>query len=120
MKLRKGIQPGTIVTDYEPGAERPYMIKHYGGRLVASGMSEADIDSLVSKSESIEYFDPKHIKFCTEQRYTRSGEYAPVTEVEFSQVAFRRHGAFRLDALELADIVDVVNCILVSRLTHKG
>jgi hypothetical protein len=45
--LEKGKIKGTVVTQYQVGEERPYLIEHYGGRLVAEGMSEEDIDGIL-------------------------------------------------------------------------
>jgi hypothetical protein len=50
MILRRGKIPGTIVTDYELGSQREYMINHYGGRVVAVGVSDSDIDNLISNN----------------------------------------------------------------------
>lgn len=47
MILRLGKKPGTIVTDYEPGQERAYMIEVYGGRLVAEGLTKEDAEQIV-------------------------------------------------------------------------
>lgn len=56
MHLRRGIKPGTIVTDYPVGEKRPYMIKVYGGRLVAEGLIEKDIVRILDEDASPEFF----------------------------------------------------------------
>lgn len=61
----------------------------------------------------MEPFDKKVEDFCERQHYTRTGA---ITEEEFSQVAFRLHGAFFLSSMSLAEVVNVANCTLLARL----
>jgi hypothetical protein len=44
--LKLGKIKGTVVEDYPKGEERPYMIEHYGGRLVAEGLTERDANRI--------------------------------------------------------------------------
>jgi len=60
MILRKGKQAGTIVTDYPIGEERQHMIEHYGGRLVASGMNDVDIEDIIQMNYTIESLWSEH------------------------------------------------------------
>ena len=53
--LRKGKVPGTIVRDYPVGQERQYLINHYGGQVVATGMRDEDINLFARLSETSLY-----------------------------------------------------------------
>ena len=53
-KMRRGNHPGSLVTDYPIGMERPYMINHYGGRVVALNLSEEDITDILYMQDELD------------------------------------------------------------------
>ena len=57
-------------------------------------------------------FSDRVKKFVADQHYTRTG---PITEEEFSQVAFRLYGCFFTRDLTLERIVEISNCALLAR-----
>lgn len=89
------VMPGPVGNEHHPVA----LVVRHPAPAVERGVAEAQ-----------ETAPP--VEWAAAQNYRREGM---ATSQEVSEVANRRHGAFNVDQLTLAQWVDIVNCVLASR-----